>query len=82
MVSIASFKVIGELQRERLRHSCATAFSLQREWSVAGIFYTGEVRADFMRISKFPEILGKLSMCKQYVQVSFLPAHAQDWERG
>ena len=49
---------------------------LQRVWSVAGIFYVGEVGvprggqcngADFTRISNFPEILGKLSMCKQCV---------------
>ena len=66
-VCIASFEVIGELQRERLRHAHTAAFSwngrmrgqllqakswvplslphhcLQRAWSVASIFYTGEV---------------------------------------
>ena len=58
---------------------------------MAGIFYVGEVGvprgglcngADFTGISKFPEILGKLSMRKQCVPGSFLPAHARAWERG
>ena len=31
-----------------------------------------------MEISKFPEILGKLSMRKQCVPGSFLPTHAQE----
>ena len=67
MVCTALFKAIGELQRDRLRHSRAIAFSwngqthgqflqakswvpsslphhrLHRAWSVAGIFYMGEV---------------------------------------
>ena len=30
------------------------------------------------KISKFPEILGKLSMRKQCVPGSFLPAHARE----
>ena len=65
-VCIASFEAIGELQRERLHHSRAAAFTagmdervdnsckrrvlsllphyhLHRVWSVASIFYTGEV---------------------------------------
>ena len=56
-----------------------------RAWSVTGTFYTGEVEipcegwcnwADFMEISKFPEILGELSMRKQCVPGSFFSAHA------
>ena len=35
-------------------------------------------RADFTEISKFPEILGELSMCKQCVPGSFFSAHAQE----
>ena len=31
-----------------------------------------------MEISKFPEILGELSMCKQCVPGSFFSAHAQE----
>ena len=56
-----------------------------REWSMAGIFHTGEVStpcrgqcngADFTEISKFPEILGQLSMRKQCVPGFFsLPTH-------
>ena len=58
---------------------------------MAGIFYTREVGlphgglcngAGFKGISKFPEILGKLSMRKQCVPGSFLPTHARAWERG
>ena len=59
---------------------------------MAGSFYTREVGvlAEFSvteqvllwEISKFPEILGKLSMRKQCVPGSFLPAHARAWERG
>ena len=50
-----------------------------------GTFYTGEVgmpcgcwcnRADFTESSKFPEILGELSMRKQCVPGSFFSAHA------
>ena len=56
-----------------------------RAWSGTGTFYTGEVGipyggwcngADFTEISKFPEILGELSMRKQCVPGSFLSAHA------
>ena len=34
--------------------------------------------ADFTEISKFPEILGELSMRKQCVPGSFFSAHAQE----
>ena len=34
--------------------------------------------ADFTKISKFPEILGELSMRKQCVPGSFFSAHAQE----
>ena len=53
--------------------------------SVAGSFYTREVcvlaevsvtEQILEEISKFTKILGKLSMCKQCVPGSFLPAHA------
>ena len=56
-----------------------------RAWSGTGTFYAGEVGipyggwcngADFTEISKFPEILGELSMRKQCVPGSFLSAHA------
>ena len=56
-----------------------------RAWSVTGIFCMEEVSipcggwcngADFMGISKFPEILGELSMFKQCVSGSFFSAHA------
>ena len=59
--------------------------------SVAGSFYTREVgviaevsvtEQVLWEISKFPEILGKLSMRKQCVPGSFLPAHARAWEQG
>ena len=52
---------------------------------MTGIFYTGEVaylaevsvtEQILRKISKFPEILGELSMCKQCVPGSFLSAHA------
>ena len=58
-----------------------------RAWSGIGTCYTGEVGipcggwcngADFTEISKFPEILGELSMCKQCVPGSFFSAHAQE----
>ena len=108
-VCTASFEVIGELQRKRLRQSHAAVFSwnpltrgqfLQAKdwvsssllrhrphtaWSGTGTFYMGEVGipcgswcngADFTEISKFPEILGELSMHKQCVSGSFFSAHA------
>ena len=55
-----------------------------RTWSGTGTFYTGEVGipcggwcngADFTGISKFPEILGELSMRRQCVPGSFFSAH-------
>ena len=54
---------------------------------MAGSFYTREVgvlaevsvtEQVLREISKFPEILGKLSMRKQCVPGSFLPAHARE----
>ena len=54
---------------------------------MTGTFYAGEVDipcggwcngADFTKISKFPEILGELSMRKQCVPGSFFSAHAQE----
>ena len=60
-----------------------------RVWSVTGILYTGEVcmpcggycnRADFTELSKFPDILGELSMHERCVPGSFFSAHA--WEPG
>ena len=54
---------------------------------MAGSFYTREVgvlaevsvtEQVLWEISKFPEILGKLSMHKQCVPGSFLPAHARE----
>ena len=54
---------------------------------MADSFYTGEVgvlaevsvtEQVLREISKFPEILGKLSMRKQCVPGSFLPAHARE----
>ena len=63
-----------------------------RAWSGTGTFYAGEVGipcggwcngADFTEISKFPEILGELSMRKQCVPGSFLSApRTRAWERG
>ena len=63
-----------------------------RAWSGTGTFYMGEVGipcggwcngADFTEISKFPEILGELSMRKQCVPGSFFSVHAtRTWERG
>ena len=59
------------------------------QWQVAlktrevGVLAEVSVTEQVLRkISKFPEILGKLSMCKQCVPDSFLLAHAQAWERG
>ena len=55
--------------------------------SVAGSFYMREVgvltkisvtEQVLREISKFPEILGKLSMRKQCVPGCFLPAHARE----
>ena len=54
---------------------------------MAGSFYTREVgvlaevsvtEQVLREISKFPEILGKLSMRKQCVPGSFLPAHTRE----
>ena len=54
---------------------------------MAGSFYTRAVgvlaevsvtEQVLREISKFPEILGKLSMRKQCVPGSFLPAHARE----
>ena len=41
-----------------------------------------EVSVTEQILQKFPEILGKLTMCKQCVPGFFLPTHAQAWERG
>ena len=55
--------------------------------SVVGIFHMEEAgmpcggqcnRADFVKISKFPEILGELSMRKQCVPGSFFSVHAHE----
>ena len=58
---------------------------------MAGSFYTREVgvlaevsvtEQVLREVSKFPEILGKLSMHKQCVPGFFLPTHARAWEQG
>ena len=97
-VCIASFEVIGELQRERLRHSRAATRRAEylRRSLVIVCRERGQWQASFMReksaclagvsvteqiLREFPEILGKLSMRKQCVPGSVLPAHARAWER-
>ena len=74
---------------EYLRRSLVIICRERGQWQAS--FFTGEVGvlrqvqckgADFTGISKFPEILGKLTMRKQCVPGSFLPTHARAWERG
>ena len=46
---------------------------------MAGIFHMeGSVTTDFMEISKFPEILGELSICKQCVPGSSFSTHTRE----
>ena len=52
MVCITSLKAIGELQRERLCQSCATAFKL--EWANAWIIPANEEMSVFVAPSLLP----------------------------
>ena len=69
---------------EYLRHSLVIVCRECGQWQTSFIqeklacLAEVSVTADFTGISKFPEILGKLSMRKQCVPGSFVPAHTRE----